>query len=291
MTGALAPRMPSAPHWTIPQGACDCHTHVFGPYEKFPVVHAMHYEPPLAPAALHREMLNRTSVSRGVLIQPGAYGIDPAAVIDALNDAKGQLRGIGVGNSASPDLDFERWHAAGIRGLRFNEMTVPGSTGRFAGSVGTEELEELAARLAARGWHAEVWAGIDQHVMLLPRYRASGIPVVLDHMAGVVPARGVRDPNFQAILGALREGWLWIKLTLCRCSQNFPDYPDLRPFHDALIAANPDRLVWGSDWPYLRLLEKTPDVGHVLNLFGKWVPDEAVRQRILVNNPQQLYDF
>jgi predicted TIM-barrel fold metal-dependent hydrolase len=110
-------------------------------------------------------------------------------------------------------------------------------------------------------------------------------------MAGLVVARGVTDPAFQAILGALKEGWLWIKLTLCRCSQDFPDYADLRPFHDALIAANPERLVWGSDWPYVRLGEKTPDVAHVLDLFRTWVPDEAVRHRVLVNNPEILYSF
>ena len=164
-------------------------------------------------------------------------------------------------------------------------MTVPGASSRFAGSAGIEDLEALAPRLAERGWHAEVWAHVDQHAALLPRYRASGIPVVLDHMAGAVPARGVRDPDFQTILAALSEGWLSVKLTLCRCSQNFPDYPDLQPFHDALISANPDRMLWGSDWPYLRLIEETPDVGHVLDLFHEWVPDETVRQQILVTNP------
>ena len=291
MTATLAPRMPSTPHWALPNGACDCHAHVFGPYDRFPLAHKMHYEAPLAPAALHREMLDRASISRGVLIQPGAYGNDPACVLDALKQAYGRLRGIAVADASSSDSVLDNWHAAGIRGLRFNEMTVPGATSRFAGSAGIEDLEALAPRLAERGWHAEVWAHVDQHAALLPRYRASGIPVVLDHMAGAVPARGVRDPDFQTILAALSEGWLSVKLTLCRCSQNFPDYPDLQPFHDALISANPDRMLWGSDWPYLRLMEKTPDVGHVLDLFHEWVPDETVRQQILVTNPQQLYDF
>jgi predicted TIM-barrel fold metal-dependent hydrolase len=291
MTGTLAPRLPSVPLWTLPDGVCDCHAHVFGPYDRFPLLHKMHYETPLAPAALHHEMLDRVGASRGVLIQPGAYGSDPAAVIDALDRANGRLRGIAVANACIADHILDAWHEVGIRGLRFNEMTVPGGTSRFAGSVGVEDLEALTPKLAERGWHAEVWASVDQHAALLPRYLASGIPVVLDHMAGVIPARGVRDPGFQRILAALREGRLWIKLTLCRSSQDFPDYPDLRPFHDALIAANPGRMVWGSDWPYLRLMEKTPDVGHVLDLFHEWVPDETVRRHILVTNPRQLYDF
>jgi 2-pyrone-4,6-dicarboxylate lactonase len=291
MNVAIAPRMPSSPRWRLPDDACDCHAHVFGPYDRFAVVHATHYEPPLAPASLHRAMLDRVGFSRGVLIQPGTYGTEPAALIDALKQSEGRLRGIAVADASVSDGALQLWHAAGVRGLRFNDMTVPGGTGRFAGSVGSDQLEMLAPRLRALGWHAEVWARIDQHASSLPRYRASRLPVVLDHLAGVDPARGVNDPHFQVILAALAEGWLWIKLTLCRCSQEFPDYPDLRPFHDALVAANPKRLIWGSDWPYLRLMEKTPDVGHVLDLFHDWVPDSETRRKILATNPADLYEF
>ena len=286
----LTPNLPKPPQHPLPKNACDCHTHVFGPYDRFPVSHKMHYEPPLAPAALHREMLDRVGLGRGVLIQPGAYGTQPAAILDALNEPDGRLRGIAVADNTVSDQQIETWHHAGIRGLRFNDMLLPDGS-RFAGSVGTDELQHLTSRMRALNWHAEVWATIDQHAGLIPHYRASGVPVVLDHMAGIVPARGIDDPHFRAILNALREGWLWVKLTLCRCSQDFPDYPDLRAFHDALIAANPDRLVWGSDWPHLRMMEKTPDVGHLLDLFHEWVPDAGIRERILVTNPQKLYGF
>ena len=279
------------PRQPLPQNTCDCHTHVFGPYDRFPVLHQMHYEPPLAPAALQRSMLDRIGAGRGVLIQPGAYGTNPDAIRDALQEAGGRLRGIAVADAAVSERDLEAWHHAGIRGLRFNDMIMPGGTGRFAGAVGTDALQHLTPRMRAHRWHAEVWARIDQHAALLPLYRASGLPIVLDHMAGIIPARGTDDPDFCAILDALTEGWLWVKLTLCRCSQDFPDYPDLRPFHDALVAANPDRLVWGSDWPHLRMADKTPDVGHLLDLFYDWVPDPDLRKRILVTNPQQLYGF
>ena len=286
----IGARMPSRLGW-LPDTSCDCHTHVFGPYEEFPVRYPMPYTAPLAPAAVHREMLDRVGASRGVLIQPGAFGTDPAAILNALRNSGGRLRGIAAATASVGDADLNLWDAAGIRGLQFNEMLAPSGSGRYPGSVGTEELEALAPRLAERGWHAELWASVDTHVALLPRLRNLGLPIVLDHMAGLVAARGVADPAFQAILSALVEGWLWIKLTLCRCSQAFPDYADLRPFHDALIAANPERLIWGSDWPYVRMGDKTPDVAHVLNLFRTWVPDEAVRLRILVNNPEILYSF
>ena len=132
---------------------------------------------------------------------------------------------------------------------------------------------------------------MDRHVANLPLYRSSGIPVVLDHMAGLQIARGLGDPSFRTILDALREGWLWIKLVLCRVSQDVPDYADARPFHDALIAANPERVIWGSDWPHLRLAERAPDIGHLLDLFAEWVPDARLRHRILVDNPRKLYGF
>lgn len=286
----LAPRMPNAPARALPEGACDGHTHVFGPYDRFPVVHQMPYAAPLAPAALHREMLDRVGVFRGVLIQPGAFGTDPAVILDALAQSGGRLRGIAAATAAVSDDILDAWHRAGVRGLRFNEMLAPSGSGRYPGSIGIEELEALAPRLAARGWHAELWAAVDTIAALLPQLRASSVPVVLDHMAGVAASRGVEGPAFRAVLAALGEGWLWIKLTLCRASQHFPDYPDLRPFHDALVAANPDRVIWGSDWPYVRMGDKTPDVGHLLGLFQAWVP-ERLHRRILVDNPARLYDF
>ncbi|MGO4174171.1 amidohydrolase family protein [Bosea sp. TAF32] len=291
MTETVAPRSHRAPGWKLPAGACDCHAHVFGPYERFPVSHQMHYAAPLAPAAAHRDTLERTGLTHGVLVQPGAYGEDPSAILDALAEGEGSLRGIAAASERVPQVDLDAWHAAGIRGLRFNDMTVPGGIGPFPGSVGTEHLEAMAPGMRHRGWHAEIWAGIDRHVVNLPLYRASGIPIVLDHMAGLQIARGLGDPSFQAILDALQEGWLWIKLVLCRCSQDFPDYADVRPFHDALIAANLGRVVWGSDWPHLRLAERAPDIGHLLDLFAEWVPDAELRRQILVDNPRALYGF
>lgn len=290
MTEVASPPTPRAPSWMLPAGGCDSHTHVFGPYDRFPVMHQMHYTPPFAPVQLYLDMLARTGLEHGVIVQPGAYGSDAELMIHALNASGGRLRGI----CASESLDkatFDRWHAAGIRGLRFNDTPVPGGAGKFPGAVNSEALGGLATGMQTKGWHAEIWAPIEKHVESIARYRGLGIPVVLDHMGSLVVSRGPNDPAFQKLLTALKEGWLWLKLVLCRCSQDFPNYADLRPFHDALIAANPNRLVWGSDWPHLRLGHRAPDAGHLLDLFREWVPDETVRHRILVENPAELYDF
>jgi 2-pyrone-4,6-dicarboxylate lactonase len=283
------PRMPDAPGWKLPSGACDCHAHVFGPYDRFPLHHPTPYAPPLASSQRHRDVLSRLGAAHGVLIQPGGYGTDPSALLAALQEAEGALRGIAAATASTPDSTFADWNAAGVRGLRFVEMRAPGGSNRYPGSIGTDELDALGPRMRSLGWHAEVWATADQHAALLPRLRASGLPIVLDHLAGIGPGNTVEAPAFKAILRAVREGWLWVKLTLCRASRDFPDYPDLRPFHDALIAAAPDSLVWGSDWPHVRMGELSPDVGHLLDLFADWVRDPALRERILVRNPAALY--
>jgi predicted TIM-barrel fold metal-dependent hydrolase len=286
----VAPRMPHAPHHALPEGACDSHAHVFGAYERFPLSHPSSYAAPLAPAALHRAMLDTVGAARGVLVQPAPYGMDAAALLDALAEGGGRLRGIAVADAATPIAQLQALYDGGVRGLRFVEMRAP--TGApYAGSVGVDQLLQMAPAMRRIGLHAQLWAPIDDYPRLLPQIQAAGVDAVLDHMACLKPERGTDDPAFQAVLAALRTGGIWVKLTVCRVSGQAPSYPDLRPFHDALLAANPARMLWGSDWPYVRMGEQAPDAGALLDLFHSWVPDESLRRRILVDNPAALYGF
>jgi predicted TIM-barrel fold metal-dependent hydrolase len=286
----VAPRMPTAPQHALPPGACDSHTHVFGPYDRFPLVHASTYAPPLAPAALHRQMLATVGAARGVLVQPAPYGTDASALLDALAHANGRLRGVAVADATASLEQLHALYDGGVRGLRFVEVKAP--TGApYAGSVGVNQLLAMAPATRQAGLHAQLWAPIDAYPELLPQIRAAGVDVVLDHMACIKTERGVADPAFQAVLQAVRDGGVWVKLTLCRVSTQAPGYADVRPFHDALLAANPDRLLWGSDWPYVRMGDQSPDVGALLDQFYEWVPDAALRQRILVDNPAALFGF
>lgn len=284
------PRMPAAPRSVLPVGACDSHAHVFGPYEDFPLAHASSYAPPLAPRALHRTMLDTLGAARGLLVQPAPYGADASALLDALAAGRGSLRGVAVADASTPVAQLQALYDGGVRALRFVEVRTP--TGApYAGSVGIDQLLQMAPSMRAIGLHAQLWAPIDAYPQLLPQIRAAGIDVVLDHMACVKPERGVDDPSFQYVLRALQGDGVWVKLTLCRVSTQAPDYADARPFHDALVAANPARLLWGSDWPFVRMGENSPDAGALLDLFHAWVPDIATRQRILVDNPAALFGF
>ncbi|WP_296942966.1 amidohydrolase [uncultured Massilia sp.] len=289
-TATETPRMPQAPRHAPPAGACDSHAHVFGPYARFPLAHAPSYAPPLAPAALHRGMLDILGAARGVLVQPAPYGHDASALLDALVQSGGRLRGVAVADATASEAQLRALFDGGVRGLRFVEMRAPDGT-PYAGSVGIDQLLAMAPALRRVGLHAQLWAPVDDYPRLLPQLRAAGVAVVLDHMACLKPERGLADPAFQAVLAALRAGDAWVKLTLCRVSQQAPAYPDLRPFHDALLQANPARLLWGSDWPYVRMGERSPDAGALLDLFHDWVPDAALRRRILVDNPAALYGF
>lgn len=284
------PRMPTTPRLDVPPGACDSHTHVFPPVAEVPLHGSPSYLPPLAPVELHLEMLDRAKMTRGVIVQPAVYGNDVSAIVQAIRRSNGRLRGIGTATREIPDNDLDAIREAGICGLRFTEARLP-SGERYRGSVPASELRLLAGRMKARGMHAQVWpaaAGLDE---LLDELLPLGLPIVLEHMGGFDIQRGTADRAFQRLLALLRDGRIWIKLVVCRRSTAAPRYEDLRPFHDALVEANPSRLVWGSDWPFVRMGERAPDAGQLLDLFGEWVADATLRRKILVDNPQELYEF
>jgi 2-pyrone-4,6-dicarboxylate lactonase len=285
------PLISRAPRRPLPPGACDCHAHVFGPYDRFRLLLQPTYDPPYAPREAHADMLRRAGLSRGVLVQATGYLTDCDALADACRRSGGQIRGVGAATAVVPDAELDKLHEAGLRGLRFIEVPNPVGGGRYPGGISLDELIPLAPRMKERGWSAQVWAPIDVIVANLPRLKAAGIPIVLDHMGQMPAARGVNDPAFQALLGAVGEGHIWIKLSVCRVSQLYPDYDDARALVDAFVRAAPQRLLWASDWPHVRLAERRPDVGHLIDLFDAWIDDPDLRRQIFVDNPQALYGF
>ncbi len=281
-----------APTLPLPGGACDCHTHVFGPAADFPLVHPPHYPLPDADAVRHRELLDKTGVTRAVLVQPAVYANDCGAIIQAIAAAPGTLRGIGTAFAGTGETHLAELKAAGVVGLRFVHLTLPDGTSRFRGAAGLEDLHHLAPAMAEIGLHAQLWCDAatfaDQRQALVQL----GLPIVLEHMARFDTAAGTSSPAFQAVLAALADSEIWVKLALCRASQQAPGYVDIRLFHDALIAANSRRLLWASDWPHVGMDNNRPDVGQLLDLFAEWTGhDAALAQHILVDNPTELYGF
>jgi predicted TIM-barrel fold metal-dependent hydrolase len=279
------------PRKALPSGSCDTHAHVFGPYERFPLADPRPYTPGPAPKGDYLAMLNAAGFDRGVLVHGGANGWDHRAMLDAIASAPGRLRGIGVLPGSASDSDLSALGAGGVRGLRFTEVAGPTASQNFAGRVGFDALYELAPRLRELGWQAVIWANADALASACDSLRKLELPLVIDHLGYFDVTRGVNDAAFQSLLSLVRDGVAWVKLTAFRNSKGVAHYADVRPFHDALVRANPERLLWGSDWPFLGMSANRPDVGRLLDLLDEWLGDDSVRDKILVTNPAVLYGF
>jgi predicted TIM-barrel fold metal-dependent hydrolase len=138
----------------------------------------------------------------------------------------------------------------------------------------------------------QLWIDVKDLPDTIPVIQSIGLPVVIDHMGRTDARAGINTPGFQSLVRLTGEGGCWVKMSGAhRLSTRAPDYPDARPFHEALVAANPDRLIWGTDWPHPRIEGEMPNAGHLLDLFNEWTPDAGVRRKILVDNPARLYGF
>ncbi|MBF6989153.1 amidohydrolase [Cupriavidus sp. IK-TO18] len=280
----------TAPDFPVPAGATDCHCHVFGPYGRFPLEGERTYTPPEYTPSAYLRLLDSLHLNRGVLVQPSAHGLDNRAMLHALAAAPDRLRGVAVVDPSLGTPDLRTLAAQGVCGLRFSRLLSQGHA-RYKNAVDVRELHKVLPALRELGMHVQLWSDIDVLVELEPLIRASRVPFVLDHMGRVDPNRGIDDPRFSVLLSLLAEGLVWVKLTPYRVSAAYPDYEDIRPFHDRLLATNPEQLVWGSDWPHVNMAHSFPDAGHLLNLLSGWTPDRAQLEKILVHNPAALYGF
>jgi predicted TIM-barrel fold metal-dependent hydrolase len=286
-----APREPSRPRHPLPPGACDTHAHVFGPASRFPYAADRSYTPPDAPLEKYLGMLDTLGFARGVLVQGSAHGRDNAAMLDALARHPARLRGVAVADADVSPADLRRWAALGVRGLRFNHFFRDGAL-HYRGGVPLDAARALAPVMAELGWHMQLWIDVKDLTDTIPILKSLALPVVIDHMGRTDARAGTATPGFQSLLRLVGDGGCWVKLSGAhRLSRNAPDYPDAQPFHDTLVRANPERLVWGTDWPHPRIEGEMPDAGRLLDLFHAWTPDAETRRRILSANPARLYGF
>lgn len=283
------PRMPATPRHALPPLACDAHCHVFGPYERFPLQHPSSYAAPDAPAGRYLRMLDTLGAARGVLVQPAPYGTEPAALLDALAQGGDRLRGIAVADPSVSDAQLQALSEGGVRGLRFVEARDPAGN-LFPGSVGFDQVAALAPRMKRHGLHAQLWAPCDTYLRHLSELAKLDLPLVIDHLGSLAPARGAEDPVFQLLRGLLAEGRLWMKLTVCRVGAA-PGYENARFIHDAFVAANPDQVLWGSDWPFVRMGAQAPAADALVDLAYEWLGSDALRRKVWVENPARLYGF
>lgn len=271
------------PRFRLPPGACDCHAHIFGPFDRFPVRNQS-YLPASAPLSDYLRMHQVIGCSRGVLVQPSPYGTDNAALKAALKSGSFPLRGIALIDQDTTDGEIDELHWLGVQGCRIHL-----SAGNAAAILPT--LPALAARIRRVGWHLQFLPSLAELPDLDRQLLALPVPIVIDHF-GMVPARtGTDSPGFHCLLRLARSGRCWFKLSApYRISEQGPGFADVTPLVHALVAAAPDRCVWGTDWPHPNATFM-PNDGDLVDLLPAWIPDEKLRRKVLVDNPAQLYGF
>ena len=281
-------RAPRAPRVVVPAGAIDCHCHVFEDQTEYPLTPQRSYTPPLCTLADYLKMAEKLGLARMVQVNASTYGYDNRVTLDLIGKL-GQKRARGVAGVA-PDAkaaDIRRLHDGGMRGVRLSTMVK--------GYGGSEFLGVIAKTIKPFGWHVQLHVDkVGEIASLEQQLLDHDTPIVFDHLGRVRGGEGVAAPGFQALLRILTQrDDCWVKLSsFYRLSDSgVPDYADMAPVARALIAARPDRVVWGSNWPHPIWDGAMPNDGDLLDLVAGWCGDAATFKRVLVDNPAALYGF
>jgi len=269
----------------VPAGAVDCHTHVFA--TGYPLSPNRGYTPPDSTLDDMLQMHSMLGIERVVFTQPSVYGIDNSAILDAMARIAHRARAVVAVAASISDSELSDLDALGARGIRLNLDNVGGMP------VELRDLPALASRVAQFGWHVEfLFAGHDLPE-LAPMLRALTAPITIGHFGYMPAAQGVSYPPFQTLLALVAEGNTWVKLSGPNRLGvgDLPPWPEVIPLASALIEANPDRMLWATDWPHPNKYRDQPNDADLLEQLELWAPDEAMRHRILVDNPATLYRF
>ncbi len=289
----------SRPACTVPALACDCHVHVFGPAGRFPYAPGRAYTPGDASIAELQALHRALGIERVVIVQASPFGSDNACTLDALRRIGPCARGVAVIDANTTDAQLAGMHTAGVRGVRVNLETA----GQHDPAAARRMLAEAAARVAPLGWHVQVFTSLAVITSLHDAILALPTTLVIDHFGRAPAALGAGGPGFDVLLSLVAIGKVYVKLSAPHRVSQALDCVDVAPLARALIAANPERMVWGSDWPHPGAtpgVTRRPDVieaftpvddGRALNRLDEWAGNAATLEKILVHNPARLYDF
>ncbi len=275
------------PRLKAPANACDCHHHIYDPARfALPQPQPARPVPPNSTVADYRLLQKCIGTTRNVVVQPRHYGTDNAVTLDALKQFGKNSRGIAVVHPTVSDAELNRFDEAGVRGIRFS-LGDPKTR-----AVQPDMIEPLAKRVANLGWHIQFNIQADQIVELADILRRLPVTVVIDHLGHPNLPAGVNDASHHIVRGLIDTGRAWVKLAGAYFNTEIgPPYADATKIAQAFVNAAPERVVWGSDWPHPSATDGKPDDSLLFDLLSTWASDEAVRNRILVQNPEALYGF
>jgi predicted TIM-barrel fold metal-dependent hydrolase len=276
---------PVTPALTLPSGACDAHCHVFGPAARFPYAADRSYTPPDAPVENLRRLHRRLGIDRAVIVHASCHGTDMDVTLDAIASSQGAYRGVACVDDSITDHGLLRLHDGGIRGIRFNFVK------HLGGVPDLTVFHRLVARIKPLDWHIVLHVDADDILTRRDLLGRIDVPFIIDHMGRVKAADGIEQRPFHSLLDLYRHNPLaWVKISGAeRVSAGKRPFRDAVPFAQALIAVDPGRILWGTDWPHPNITKDMPNDGELVDLLGEICPDPGLRTRILVDNPTRMY--
>lgn len=286
-------------NFAMPALACDCHTHVFGPSAHYPLSPDRNYMPGDALVADLLALHDGLQIDRVVIVHPSPYGSDNACTLDALRALGPRGRGVAVIDADTTDAQLQAMHDVGVRGIRLNLETSGIHDPNFA----AQQLRWAATRVAPLGWHLQMFTNLAVMASLRDVIAGLHTPVVFDHFCLAQAELGTAQPHLDTLLALLASGQVWLKLSAPHRVSADPDGAVMTTLARTLIRHQPERLLWGSDWPHPggrpgqpRLRDQVEafnpiNDGHALNRLAAWVDDAATLSQILSTNPARLYDF
>ena len=286
----IAPdRNPRKPNITLPKGSIDTHVHIFESH--FPLVEGRGYNPPDSTLEDLIHLHQTLGIDRVVFTQPSVYGVDNSAILKGMkvlnekipNKARG---GCAIKMDASENF-LQELHGQGIRGVRLNLDNKGGMP------LELKEISKLEDKIKSLGWHLEYLFPGKDIVELEPVLSNASVPISIGHFAYQPATAGINSDGFKTLLKLVKDGNTWIKISGAnRVSEtDLPPYDDVLPMARALVEANSDNVMWGTDWPHPNKYEVNPNDGDLVNWFGEWITDDTMRKQIMVTNSELFYDF
>ncbi len=284
----------------LPPGATDCAVHVFDDTKRHPYWEGRTYTPEPATVAELKQVMRAVGFDRVVVVQASTYGTDNSCVVDSIRELGGGARGVAVIDEKTTEASLDDMHRGGVRGIRLSL----GNLGGTDPAATRLRLKTAAQRMTTRkGWSMLISGSPATFEVVRDELAAVTVPIVIDHFGEPRVADGVRQPGFLTVLNLVKSGRAYVKMSNADTLAAKPDMSDLTPYAKALIAANPQRVVWGTAWPHPSAggvsgrkptdlaVHRAVDDGRVMNMLPIWVPDAALRKMILVDNPARLYGF
>lgn len=263
------------PMTRLPAGACDSHMHIVGPPARYPFTAVRSLSPPEGSWQDYRVTAGKLGLDRSVIVQPSFYGTDNRCTLDAVAQSGGRARAVVVVDGDVTEQTIAAMHEGGARGVRVQMVSK--------GGVSFDVIESIAGRIAPFGWHLQLYLDATELPALITRLRRLPTPLVFDHMAHVIETSGTQDEGFSMLLELLSSGKGWVKLS----NALFPPSAERARI---FAKTNPQRILWGSDWPHVAYSAAgVPDDGKLVDVLAEWIPDAATRHKALVDNPSELY--